>query len=63
MKKLSEILPTDHFARIHKSSIVNLQYIKNIRTLGNGEYEIELEPETFVKVSRGYKDSIKHLIH
>jgi len=63
MKKLSEILPDEHFARIHKSSIVNLQYIKNVKILGNGEYEIELKSKTFVKVSRGYKDSIKHLIH
>ncbi len=62
MKKLSEILPNDHFARVHKSSIVNLQYIKKINILGNGEYEIRLEPDVSLKVSRGFKDSIKHLL-
>ena len=62
MKKLSEILPDDYFARVHKSSIVNLQYIKSINILGNGEYEIQLESDVSLKVSRGYKDSIKHLI-
>ena len=62
MKKLEELLPKDHFARVHKSSIINLQYIKNIKILGNGEYEIQLESGDFVKVSRSYKASIKHLI-
>jgi two-component system LytT family response regulator len=62
MKKLEEILPNDYFARVHKSSIINLQFIKSIKLLGNGEYEIKLESGDLVKVSRGYKDSIKHLI-
>ncbi len=62
MKKLSALLPKDHFARIHKSSIINIQYIKHINLLGNGELEIELMMGTKLKVSRGFKDSIKHLL-
>jgi len=62
MKKLSETLPRDHFVRIHKSSIVNLQYIKSIKILGNGEYEVRLDSGKSLKVSRGYKDSIRHLL-
>lgn len=62
MKKLNEILPTEHFVRVHKSSIVNLQYIKHINLLGNGEFEIELSTGTKLKVSRGFRDSIKHLV-
>ena len=62
MKKMAELLPVDHFARVHKSSIINLQYIKCLRTMPNGEFEIELTSGALVKVSRGYKDSIKHLI-
>jgi two-component system LytT family response regulator len=62
MKKLEELLPKDYFARVHKSSIVNLQYIKNIKILGNGEYEINLNNSVSVKVSRSYKNAIKHLL-
>ena len=62
MKKLEELLPKGHFARVHKSSIINIQYIKNIKILGNGEYEVLLESGDNVKVSRGYRNSINHLI-
>ena len=62
MKKLEELLPNDHFARVHKSSIINLQYIKSIKILGNGENEVLLESGDTIKVSRGYRSSIKHLI-
>ena len=61
MKKLEDILPKDHFVRVHKSSIVNFQYIKKINLIGNGEYEIQLVTADLVKVSRSYKNSIKHL--
>lgn len=62
MKNLEEILPKDHFARIHKSSIVNLQYIQHIKRLGNGEYEVQLKSGASMKVSRSYNGAIKHLI-
>lgn len=62
MKKMATLLPGDHFVRVHKSSIINLQYIKSLKTLSNGEFEIQLTSGTLLKVSRGYKDSIKHLI-
>lgn len=62
MKHLEEILPKDHFARIHKSSIVNLQYIQHIKRLGNGEYEVHLESGDNIKVSRSYNKAIKHLM-
>lgn len=62
MKKMSDLLPEDHFVRIHKSSIINLQYVKSMNMLNNGEYEIQLASGVAVKVSRGYKNSIKHLI-
>lgn len=62
MKKLAELLPQTHFIRVHKSSIVNLQYIKRLITTPKGEYEIELTSGTVVKVSRGYREAIKKLI-
>jgi len=62
MKKLIQRLPDKLFARIHKSSIINLNFIKTIDLLGNGEYQILLNSGEQLKVSRGFKDKIKHLI-
>jgi two-component system LytT family response regulator len=62
MRKLIGRLPNSTFARIHNSSIVNLSYIKTVDLLGNGEYKVHLSSGLELKVSRGYKESVKHLI-
>jgi two-component system LytT family response regulator len=62
MKYLADILPESLFARIHKSSIVNLQHIQHIKRLGNGTYEAHLKSGEDIKVSRSYNQAIKHLI-
>lgn len=58
MKRLIQRLPEKGFARIHKSSIINLNRIKSIKPFGNGEYQVELIHGIELKVSRGFKDSI-----
>lgn len=62
LKKLLEKLPVSHFVRIHKSSIVNSNYIKQIEPSGNGEHVIHLMNGARVKVSRSYREVIKKLI-
>ena len=62
MKRMAERLSRDHFARVHKSSIINLDCIKTIDLLGNGGYQVHLLTGEKLKVSRGFKDSLKHLI-
>jgi two-component system LytT family response regulator len=62
LKRLVEKLPGSHFVRVHKSSIVNANYIKQIEPVGNGEHIITLMNGTIVKVSRSYREAVKKLV-
>lgn len=43
LKKWEEILPEKHFRRIHRSSIVNLNYVENIGKMDNNTYEVKIK--------------------
>lgn len=43
MKNLASKLPREQFARVHRSVIVNLDRIKELRTISKGQYLIVLE--------------------
>ncbi len=62
MKQLEAILNPARFLRIHRSTIVNTTLINGAQVLGNGEYILALEGGTQLKVSRSYRDRVKHLI-
>ena len=43
LKKWEDILPKKHFLRIHRSSIVNLNYVDNIEKMYNNTYEVKIK--------------------
>lgn len=43
LKKWEEILPKKHFLRIHRSSIINLNYVENIEKMDNNTYEVKIK--------------------
>ena len=43
LKKWELILPKKHFLRIHRSSIVNLNFIDNIEKMQNNTYEVKIK--------------------
>lgn len=47
------------FVRIHRSHIVNLDYIAEIETHFNGEYRVRLRTGQPLKWSRSYRDNLK----
>jgi two-component system, LytTR family, response regulator len=49
------------FIRVHRSSIINIDYIKEIQKNINS-YDIIMQNESVVRVSRSYVDNIKKLI-
>ncbi|MBK7872863.1 MAG: response regulator transcription factor [Saprospiraceae bacterium] len=55
-----EALPNQSFIRIHKSTVINLHFAKELISLGLGEYEIKMSDQKKLKVSRNYKDNILH---
>ncbi len=52
---LEERLPPDQFARIHRSTIVNLDRIKEVYPWFGGDYVVVLHDATQLKLSRSYR--------
>ncbi len=61
MKSMESFLQDDRFARVHRSTIVNLDRVISYRTHANGEYFLKLEGNKEVKVSRSYRDCVQNL--
>lgn len=63
LKKLEERLP-ENFTRVHRSVIVNTDYIKEFRKYFRGKYIIVLDDITNTKIETGrfYNDEIRDLI-
>lgn len=58
MTRLEEHLDPDRFVRIHRSSIVNLDRVEEIRHWSSGEYIVEMEDGTELKLTRTYRERI-----
>jgi two-component system LytT family response regulator len=59
LKEMLNELDENMFKRIHRSTIVNLSYIRKVIPHTKGEYFLMLGEFDKVKVSRNYKDVIK----
>jgi two-component system LytT family response regulator len=59
MKMLEDSLDPDYLQRIHRSTIVNVDQVKEMRAHINGEYFLTLKGGHVVKLSRTYKDKLK----
>jgi len=46
------------FARIHRSTLVNVDRVRELRALACGEFTVMLHDGTEVKLSRGYRGSL-----
>ena len=62
MKKLEEQLDSAQFLRVHRSYIVNVEYIDELRPLDHGTYQLRMASGTPLKTSRGYSDNIDALL-
>ena len=60
MDKLEKLLP-ENFARIHRSTIVNLNQVKQLEALDSGDYEISLHSGMKLALSRRYRENFKNL--
>jgi two-component system, LytTR family, response regulator len=58
LQSFEQRLRDTHFARIHRSVIVNLNKIKELHPHLNGEYFILLHDGTKLKLSRSYKSKL-----
>jgi two-component system LytT family response regulator len=63
MSRLEERLDPQMFLRVHRSSIVNLQYVKEVRTDVDGECMVILANGQKVAMSRSYRSRIQDWLH
>jgi len=64
LKDLLVDLDPDIFKRVHRSTIVNLNYVTKVIPHSKGEYFLQLGEFDQIKVSRNYRETIKkYLIH
>ena len=60
MKDLEAKLDPTIFQRVHRSTIVNLERVDKVSSHINGEFHLTLSCGSSLKMSRSYKDKVKH---
>jgi two-component system LytT family response regulator len=63
MKDLERRLDPRVFQRVHRSTIVNLDQVKQVKPHTNGECFLVLGSGAEVKVSRSYRDVVARFVH
>lgn len=63
MNNIEAKLNPDKFLRIHRSSLVNIDRIKELQPLFNGDYIVILQNDTELNLSRNYHDRLQRLFN
>lgn len=58
MKELEAALDARHFARIHRSTLVNIDCVQSVAPLENGKYQICLDGGQKLVMSRSYREQL-----
>lgn len=61
MNNIESKLNPDKFLRIHRSSLVNIDRIKELQPLFNGDYIVILQNDRELNLSRNYHDRLQRL--
>jgi two-component system LytT family response regulator len=62
MKTLADRLDPETFLRVHKSAIVNLSRVKELRAADHGEFLLTLENGLTLRSGRTYRDKLRELV-
>lgn len=62
LTELLDELDPKVFKRVHRSTIINLNFITKVQLLAKGEFFVELGVHERVKVSRTYKEAIREYL-
>ena len=63
LKKLEATVDPAHFIRVHRSTIINSQYLSELKSLQNGDYEGTLLNGKVVRLSRHLRSNWERLLH
>lgn len=59
MRDLEQVLDPARFARVHRSAIVNLYRVREIRPLGDGDQQVLLDGGTRLTLTRTYREAFE----
>ena len=59
MKQLEQELDSSILQRVHRSTIVNIDQVRELKPHINGEYFLTLRAGHTIKLSRSYKDKLR----
>lgn len=62
MNDLEQRLDPARFVRIHRSTIINLEHIKELKAWYTGEYAVVMAGGKELTLSRGYRDQLSRLM-
>lgn len=62
LQNIKASLEKDTFLQIHRSILINTNYLSHIKYAGNNQYEIILKNHQSLQSSRGYKEEIQNYI-
>ncbi|MFI4922065.1 MAG: LytTR family DNA-binding domain-containing protein [Gammaproteobacteria bacterium] len=62
LASLEQRLKPHGFLRIHRSTLVNKDRIRELRALDNGEYYVLMHDGTQVRLSRSYRASLQEIL-
>lgn len=62
LQSMEQKLDANRFLRIHRSFLVNVEHIKRVAPAPYGEYTVHMSDGTKLKLSRGYRGSLKSLL-
>jgi two-component system LytT family response regulator len=62
MNAFEKKLESSRFVRVHRSTIVNLDHVKEMHPLPSGEYDIAMRDGTQLRLSRGYRARLLELL-
>lgn len=63
MNSMEQRLDPQSFLRVHRSAIVNWNYVKEVRTESRGDFMIHLVNGHKVAMSRSYRTRLGHLLN
>jgi two-component system LytT family response regulator len=63
MARLEKRLDPEMFLRVHRSAIVNLQFVKEVRSDADGESTVVMISGEKIPMSRGYRSRIHNWLH
>ncbi|MDO1500774.1 LytTR family DNA-binding domain-containing protein [Winogradskyella maritima] len=62
LKEFETELDPSIFIRVHRSSIINATYVKELKSRNNGDYDATLQNDLIIRLSRHFRHNWKQLI-